>query len=878
MLQYIFLAVLATSAAPEVLRYQSSKNVSSRADPNFISKEGQSDKYSFGNLTTEFGSRVSKKIHCKINYSNPSADCSRLGSSDLKLLASLPTNITRLDLSFNDLSFIDNQAFLNFTLLEWLSISHNNLQYLKNGSFLGLLKLTMLDLSSNNLSMNTETYPVGVFKPLKALQRLTIHNNTHINDTDLDYPHEAFADLQNLEYLRLDGLQNKSLGIGFQNMTSLTTLIFRGKDEGHCHFQSLTNETFENVASIRHLEIINCRINGRLLEDGVFVPLPNLTFLDVSHNDALRFENLRKALSAITDISNITTLKMTNIVNPYHPGLCVTNDFAQSLPRKLKMLNASSNSIGTLEMGVLQFMPKTVEQIDVSSNKFAFWRYLQHLDKLESLKVLILGGGDVFDLPRYYPPAYARVYDHCKDEISSTTDEPHFLYGTLSYLTQPLPPKLREVNAIAAEFNNHLSEFHFNETNQLTTINLDSNNFPIVKGPIKGLTFLRRLSMTGCKIHEIYPTFFEFLGSLEFLNMSYNVLGDMALNRNRSLFIHLVNLTVLDLSFNNIWRISPNAFKGLDNLQFLYLQENPILKFNVFISHMHSLIFINFTSTNLVSLPSHVTNELENIKQNSANFTIDFSKNIVHCFCSKISFIKWLTKTRVLANTTRITCTFEDGNKRTVDNLEEVYNNMKKQCASNLEAFSFIITATFVVILAIIGAIVFRFRWKLRYLYYSAILHYKKQTDRANEEEFEYDVFVSYAHEDHYFVENTLYNELQNAGLKVFIHGRHFTAGNFITENIVRAVQTSRRTLVVLTQCLSKSTWSRYEIQMANMEQDHTGRSVLLFLCMEHLPHLPHEIGMYVARNTYIEFPNSQSTEREVSLFWKKLVSDLKSQ
>ncbi|BFZ09771.1 hypothetical protein BsWGS_12810 [Bradybaena similaris] len=877
MLQYILLAAMVASAASDVLRYESNQYRTSINETRMISKEEYSNAYSHsGHSILKVDLAESNTIKCKIIAPNI-ADCSKKGINDLKELSPLPDSITNLDLSFNNISFIDNHAFFYLPKLEWLNISHNNLQYLNNDSFFGLSNLKELDLHGNNLSMGPQKFPVNVFKPLMTLQTLLIHNNTNVNDTHLNYPHEALAHLQAVEYLQLDGLPNKTLGTGFSYMNALTTLIFRGTDDGHCNIQSLPNNTFENVTGVRHLELVKCVIVGKWVEPGVFLPLGNLTYLDVSQNDALKFEPLGAALKTIRKNTNLKFLKIDNIENPYSPGLCVTNTFAESLPEQLDELNASSNSIETLELGMLQKLPKTLRIIDVSSNKFAFWPYLKELDKLENLHSLILGGAYFYPLPWYYPPDAHRTPNQCKDEVASTTDELYFLHGPHKFLSQRLPPHLKELNASKAGFSNILSEFHFNDSNTLEALRLDSNNFPVVTGPIRGLNHLRSLSMYDCKIKEIYPTFFQFLGSLEFLNLSYNLFGDMALNNTKPLFIHLGNLKVLDLSFTNIWRISSNAFEGLGKLEFLYLQFNTLLKFNVDISHMHSLTFINLTNTNVVSLSNNMTKVLDRIKDDNKNFTIDFSNNNIHCFCSKFKFVKWLKTTNVLSNTTRITCIFEDDFTKTVDSLEDLYVMLQKECASHLEAFSVIIAATFVLILAIIGAIMFRFRWKLRYLYYSAILHYKSHENKNDVEEFEYDVFVSYAHEDHEFVEKTLYDELRKRGFKVLIHGLHFTAGEFITSNIVRAVQTSRRTLVVLTQSLVDSYWSGYEIQMANMEQSYTGRSVLLFLLMGNTPRLPNDIRSHIARNTYIDFPNSQCSERENDLFWSKLASDLRS-
>lgn len=50
-------------------------------------------------------------------------------------------------------------------------------------------------------------------------------------------------------------------------------------------------------------------------------------------------------------------------------------------------------------------------------------------------------------------------------------------------------------------------------------------------------------------------------------------------------------------------------------------------------------------------------------------------------------------------------------------------------------------------------AVLFRFRWRLRYLYYAAYLVVKgKRKDNLEAELFRYDVFISYASEDEEFI------------------------------------------------------------------------------------------------------------------------------
>jgi hypothetical protein len=78
-----------------------------------------------------------------------------------------------------------------------------------------------------------------------------------------------------------------------------------------------------------------------------------------------------------------------------------------------------------------------------------------------------------------------------------------------------------------------------------------------------------------------------------------------------------------------------------------------------------------------------------------------------------------------------------------------------------------------------------------------------------------YDVFVSYSHEDSEWVRDVLLLKLENAGFSVCIDFRDFVSGAFSVEEMQRSVQSSKRTLLVLTPAYVRSEWGRLENIMA---------------------------------------------------------------
>ena len=76
---------------------------------------------------------------------------------------------------------------------------------------------------------------------------------------------------------------------------------------------------------------------------------------------------------------------------------------------------------------------------------------------------------------------------------------------------------------------------------------------------------------------------------------------------------------------------------------------------------------------------------------------------------------------------------------------------------------------------------------------------------------FDYDVFISYSHDDEAWVTGTLLPRLEDAGLRTCIDFRDLIAGKPALLNMQDAVKNSRHTLLVLTKAWIESEWTLYE-------------------------------------------------------------------
>ena len=130
-----------------------------------------------------------------------------------------------------------------------------------------------------------------------------------------------------------------------------------------------------------------------------------------------------------------------------------------------------------------------------------------------------------------------------------------------------------------------------------------------------------------------------------------------------------------------------------------------------------------------------------------------------------------------------------------------------------------------------------------------------------------YDVFISYSHKDEAWVRDVLLTRLEAQGLRVCIDSRDFDIGLASIVNMERAVERSRRTLLVLTPNWVASEWTGFESLMVQTSDPIGLRRRMIPLLRERCD-LPPRIAML----TYADFTAADDR----TLPWERLVRSLK--
>ncbi|KAH9499014.1 hypothetical protein Btru_004219 [Bulinus truncatus] len=786
------------------------------------------------------------------------------------------THVTRLDLQNNIIETLANYSFINYPNLEKLDLSSNNLKTLAQKCFYGLDKLKNLSLQNNPLCMNDVTFHNELFSPLSSLETLVMNRiipAENLSNPDVNYPDKALAKLRNLTELRLDGNYNVTFGEGFRNLTSLRHLILGGYMEGNCRIFTLRDNTFFNVPNLTYLDVSSCYIDGKHISPVAFSPLTQLQILNLTHNEDIDIDNLKKVFNGLHNITTLRELKMHLIVNRYSLGICLDSQSIDNFPRYLEIFDAQENNLEAVDRQVIQKLSPSLKILNLSGNKFVFGTYLKDLKHMTNLTELYLNGGSfTYSLPAQFPYELKKSYPS-KNNCTLYGDKYN---NGIDFLIE-LPPNLVKLEMNGAGLKYRLTKFSVSKNN-LKKLYLQNNNFPSLEGPIYGLNTLLCLDLSHSLVKSIEVNFFDNFYSLHVLNLSNNILGDFFEgNINTLVFSSLTNLRILDLSSNSIRTLHTEMFINLTELRHLYLTDNILKIFNVDISSIWKLKTLDISKTRISQIPKDTRLFIDQLGK---NITINMAKCDISCECENLPFLSWMIKSDAFDKSfLNYQCVFsEDSTWKTIqDGYNSTVEMLQRKCTPHAILFFLVGSSTVVVFFILLSGIVYRFRWKIRYLYYAAYLHYKKSPEKDGVS-FKYDAFVSYDHSDEEIIVLQVCQELESRGLKLCVHGRDFKAGDYIASNVVKAVCSSRKTLVILTRNMMNSYWCKYEIQMANMESIHTGRRVLIFLLVEKIPEseLGVELLYNIRNNTYIPYPTNSGDSTVLNAMWNKLASDIK--
>ncbi|ESO91319.1 hypothetical protein LOTGIDRAFT_105202 [Lottia gigantea] len=268
-------------------------------------------------------------------------DCSKQGL--IEVPSDIPSWVEILDLSNNDIEFINNTVFEDLQHLQTLKINHNKLAE---------LPVFPPNSSLQNLYMNHNR--IITIKP-EAMQNLPNLKVMDLNYNEImDIPLGTFPTKSNLHQLFMNNNRIISLEKGcLDNLTSLEWLKMNKNK-----IMELNKMVFTNLTNLKILELMRNKIE--VIEGLTFQGLTNLQILKLKRNSITKL--LDGAFYGLDNIQNLQLdhNKITNVTQAWLYGL-----------DSLKILTLSNNRIQPLESVSWDFC-KSLHKLDLTHNKISY--------------------------------------------------------------------------------------------------------------------------------------------------------------------------------------------------------------------------------------------------------------------------------------------------------------------------------------------------------------------------------------------------------------------------------------------------------------------------------------------------------------------------
>ncbi|XP_052693897.1 toll-like receptor 4 [Crassostrea angulata] len=649
-----------------------------------------------------------------------------------------------------------------------------------------------------------------------------------------------------------------------------------------------------SLSNYKAIHNISLSANGlKSIELGFFLNSKSLTHLDVSNNQELTLEVLVNISHDLSLSTSIRVLNLENVQCTYGVSFIIWKYHVSDLKStQLEQLNLASNRINSLEFGVLSTLPKSLKHLNLANNVLSYGFYIAEFGSLHSMISLNISFQSYF-----HQLKYSDLLNVCNDsrtqqtsvrsnypvKDSKTTGNSQ-VSSTLSLY---LPPNLEVFYFHDNMYKMTLEKFSFTSLGppKITHLYFQNNIIYGLNGPILGANSVRYIDLSNNFCNFISDQFFDGMNNVSYLDLSKNALGKVLEDDyNGNIFRNLVNLTTLNLRSNRIVRLPPAIFRNLNELETIDISDNSLSEFSVPLGNVKRLKRLDLSNNQLLFLDEKTQNAIDSLSRNK-KILVNITGNRLTCICEQLEFLRWMAKSKNVKflNLDDYLCTFRNSFKANFLDIDNLLQVMEKHCASYIVTIVIMTSLIFITLTTTFGRILYRYRWKLRYMYYVAREKYRdnvENVDGMTDSSFHFDAFVSYAEKDGGFVIELVKRMEDNHNLKLCIHNRDFIPGTGIADNITNAIHNSRRTVAIMTSHFLDSYWCMFELNMARMEAIYSrnGENVLILVALEKLAmaNLPFYFIDLIESRSYIEFPENRDDDEE-SAFRSKLVATLKS-
>ncbi|XP_070404285.1 toll-like receptor 2 [Nothobranchius furzeri] len=751
-----------------------------------------------------------------------------------------------LDLSFNNITVVTDNDLTGHSRLKVLNLHGNRLAVIHPLAFDSLWSLEDLDLSDNQLKALNHQW----FWKLEALQRLNLLNNLY---SCLGSP-PLFHGLVRLRRLLFGGPTLKELRRG--DLCGVTQL-----EELTVEANNLTIYDSGTLGDIWPLGRVTVSLHGPFLTN---TSLASAMLDDVSYPE--------------TSI----TLKDLYLKGP--ESVAPLKASAKKRVRHFSFYKSETSDESVVDLlVVLDGVPVTrlnFEDITLTGEgrwETANWTDHKSLDEFLFKNIVVL---DLFKfsslLQLKFVLQYLRKISVINCKVYVMPCQTSQLLVNLQYLDLS---------------NNLLTDLTLAETlcDKSSTLE-DLRVLNISKNPLRSLSKMNRLVAKLTKLTHLdisgtgyssMPSNCSWPSSLRYLNISGAKLT------NTSHCLH-TNLEVLDLSFNDLKSFSMD----LPVLRELHLSGNKLLRLP---SGQH------FPSLQTLSIQSNTLNWFSYSDLQSFRRLEDLraGQNKLICSCDFVPFLQ-----SQLRGEAGIQLSDREDSYVCDSPLYLQGAVVSGVRLSVVECHQVVFVSVSCGLALFVGMLGSALLWRLHAFWYLKMIwtwlkakrSSQKRRRQKDTEDTEallcFDAFVSYSERDAGWVENYMVPELEEPSkedsgipgsshsLTLCLHKRDFLPGRWIMDNIMSAIERSRRTIFVLSENFVQSDWCRYELDFSHFWLFDAGGDAAILILLEPLskddvPKRFCKLRKLMSSTTYLEWPQEEERRPE---FWRSLREALRGE
>ena len=716
------------------------------------------------------------------DYIGYTYDCSGRG------FESIPTDFhvrtTRIKLNENNLQDIPRNVFKTYRLLVSLDLSNNKVSRIDVDAFCSCSSLKNLSLQNNTLQSNEKSFPVGSFSSLVNLRSLHLFG---MNLRDVNYTTtEICRNLHSLVTLEIDIWDEFQLSQHCSQLQNLKLLTLKVRQR-----IKFLNQSFEvldglPIEVLRLQGTLNDGLYSKPIEVGVLRPLHKLKTLEIDSFSVCYISYLLRTI--IYPFRNKTMdLIFKNLIDipfqslsssdlKYIKDICV---------RKLIMTTVSIQSFDAGEL-LNSRLWHCLEEFDISRN---FLRSNTYTFGFSLPRVRILNFCCQLTRQGYPLEQESDVSKSRRSIMSKFVMKVAYEF----YLSNHLKVLSFENNDL------HLQKYDIDLTvhaNGVEMLSLRKFHFENCIGTLRGFKNLKVLIMEGWNCGIINPKFIANFTSVKELTFSSMQLGYNAKTM-VSLLANWTHLSYVDLSNNDIDAIHPDFFlsqrRSMKNIS---LANNKLTFIPKTVMSLRALQHIDMRHNSLSTLTQ---GEMEFLDRQS-DLTMQLAGNVFQCTCTTLPFLLWLeANSQRVKDFKHLSCTDEENVKRNMSVFIKELRVKQLKCASKTALYFAVFGNIFLILCVILTFTLVKFQADVQYIFARIRRHFRSKTERLQCKE-KYHAFVSYGNTNYHWTVWELKPKLEREGFRLMFPDFHFNLGGYDSENILDAIDNSRRIIFVITR------------------------------------------------------------------------------